>query len=153
MGVFFAFFFLASLTVWVGSVVFFSFFATAAVFEAAPPAVALRAAAPMTRSYLKLGWVCGLLTLISVFFLPPIEGAYSTARIVLVVVMFLVSLYLAFSLGGRVRSLIASVEAAGDQLPKDALSEFDALRTTAGQLNGSLLLLGGMVVFITAFYG
>jgi hypothetical protein len=154
MGVFFAFFFLATLTVWVGSVVFFSFFATRHLFEAAPPAVALRAAAPMTESYLRLGWICGLLAMISVLFLPPIEGAYSTTRIALVAVMFLVSLYLAFGLGGRVRDLLRVVEGVeGEALPKEAMTEFESVRETAGQLNGSLLLLGAVVVFITAFYG
>jgi hypothetical protein len=152
MGVFFAFLFLASLAVWLGAVVFFSFFAAPSLFEACPPALAIRAAAPMTLSYLRLGWICGLVALVSVLFLPPIEGAYSTTRIVLVAVMFLVSLYLQFAFGGRVRGLQQAVAAANDP-PKEAMAEFDELRETAGQLNGSLLLLGAVVVFITAFYG
>ena len=154
MAVLFAFLFLASLTVWVGSIVFFSFFATPAVLLTSPPAAALRVAAPMTLSYLKLGWICGGIAMVSVLLLPPIEGLYSATRIVLVAVMFLISLYLAFDIGARVKQVEEAVNGAeGDDVPKSAVQEFESVRDVAGQLNGSLLLLGAIVVFITAFYG
>jgi hypothetical protein len=115
--------------------------------------VALRTATPLTRAFAHLGWICGLLAMISVLFLPPIEGIYSTTRIVVVAVMFLVSLYLAFGLRGQVRRIEEAVAGAeGEDPPKAALDDYESLRETAGQLNGSLLLLGAIVVFITAFY-
>ncbi len=42
--------------------------------------------------------------------------------------------------------------AAEGEVPKEAMADFDAFQSTASQLGGALLLLGFVVVFITAFY-
>ena len=153
MAPFFAFLFFASLAVWVGSIVFFSFVAAPHVFAAWPAGQAVRAVAPMSRSFLKLGWVCGLVALGASFFLHPVAGIYQTIRVVLVAIMWLLALYLAFGPGARVRQTEEAIEAAGSaDLPKDALAAFDEFHATASQLNGAILLLGFLVVFITAFY-
>ena len=107
----------------------------------------------MSRSYLKLGWICGLLALASSLFLPPIEGIFLTTRIALVALMFFLALYLSFGLGGTVRKAQESLETSGEgDVPKDILAEFEEFRGTVSQLNGALLLLGFVVMFITAFY-
>ena len=149
----FAFIFLASLAIWVGSIIFFSWIATPIVYGAWPPEQAIRAVAPMARSYLTLGWICGLIALLSSLFMAPIDGIYVTGRIVLVAVMFLLALYLSFGLGSKVREAEKAMEEAGDgEVPKEALATFDEFHETVSQLNGALLLLGFLVVFITAFY-
>ena len=148
-----AFIFLASLAIWVGSIVFFSWVATPNVYGAWPPQQAIRAMAPMARSYLTLGWICGLIALLSSLFMAPIDGIYVTGRIVLVAVMFLLALYLSFGLGSKVRQAQQTMAEAGDdEVPKEALKSFDEFHGTVSQLNGALLLLGFLVVFITAFY-
>ena len=149
----FTFIFLSSLAIWVGAIVFFSFIASPHVYAVWPPQQAIRAMAPMAGSYLKLGWVCGLLALGSSFFLRPIEGIYLTTRIVLVALMFFMSLYLSFGPGAQVLRVQEVLETSGESdVPKDALAGFDEFRGTASQLNGALLLLGLVVVFITSFY-
>ena len=108
----------------------------------------------MTRTYLKLSWICGLIALATSFLLPPIDGIYLSARIVLVAIMFFLTLYLSFAAGSKVREAEALVTAAGeDEVPKEAVAAFEEFRGIASQLNGAILLLGLMVVFITAFYG
>ena len=153
MAAFFGFLFLSALAVWVGSIVFFSFVAAPSVYGAVPEQAAVRAMVPMARAYLRIGWICGALAMASALFLPPVGGLYSTTRLVLVAVMFLLALYLVFGPGGRVREAAAAVESAGDEdLPKDALAAFGEFEETTKTLNGALLLLGLVVVFITAFY-
>jgi len=153
MAALFAFLFLSALATWVGSIIFFSFVAAPNVYGAMPPQQAIRAVAPMARTYLRIGWVCATLALVSVYFLPGVGGMYSTTRLVLVVVMFLLALYLAVGMGGKVREAAAAVADAGDaEVPKDAVAAFGEFEETAKTLNGALLLLGLVVVFITAFY-
>jgi len=147
------FLFLGALAVWIGSNVFFSFVAAPSVYGAWPPPQAVRAVAPMARSYLRIGWICGLLVLVSAFFLPPVEGIYLTTRIVLVAVMFLLAIYLELGPGAKVRQAERAVQEAGQaEVGKEALAGFDEFRETAGQLNGAILLLALVVTFITAFY-
>ena len=153
MAAFFGFLFHSSLGIWVGSIVFFSFVAAPNVFGAYPPQQAIRAVAPMARSYLRIGWICGLLAMVSAVLLPANAGLYSTTRIALVAVMFSLALYLAFGLGAKVRETERALEAAGEgEVPKEALAAFGEFEETTKTLNGALLLLGLVVVFITAFY-
>lgn len=149
----FGFAFLISLAIWVGSIVFFSFIAAPHVSGSCPPQQAVRILARMSRAYLHLGWICGTVALVSSLFMPAVEGIFITTRIVLVAVMFLLSLYLAFGAGSKVREVREAVEAAGEEeIPRDALASFDEFHGITSQLNGALLLLGLLVVFITAFY-
>ena len=154
MGTFFGFFFLASICIWVGSIVFYSFVATRHVDAAFPPDQAFLAIAPMVQSYLTLSWVCATIALVSSFFLPPVQGLIVTTRIVLVAMMFGISLYLAFGLGPAVSRAQAAAASAGEEgVPKEALKALDDFNGTASQLNGAVLLLGLIVVFISAFAG
>jgi hypothetical protein len=153
MAVFFGFLFLSSLAVWMGSVVFFGFIAGPDVTGTVSKEQSLRILSRMARPYLQLTWICGSLAFLSSFFLAPMEGTYVTMRIALTAVMFALSLYLAFGSGAKVRSAIRALEAAGDdEVPKEAMADFDAFQGTSSQVNGALLLLGLVVIFITAFY-
>jgi len=149
----FGFLFYAALAVWIGSIVCFSFIAAPQVYGAWPPPQAVRAVAPMSQAVLKLGWICGAIALGAAFFLPPVHGIYQTVRLVLVATMFLLALYLAFVPGSLIGVARRAIEAAGTgDAPKEALAAFDEFHETASQLNGAILLLGIIIVFITAFY-
>ena len=154
MGPLFEFLFLASLAVWLGSIVFFGFIAAPEISGGGiAQDQALRVLSRISASYLTLSWVCGAVVFVSVFFLPAADGSYVTVRIVLALLMFLFSLYLAFGVGARIRRAQRTLDAAAEgEVPKEAMADFDAFQSTASQLGGALLLLGFVVVFITAFY-
>jgi len=153
MAVFFGFLFLSSLALWMGSVAFFGFIAGPEVTGTVSKEQSLRILGRMAGPYLRLTWVCGGLVFVSSFFMTPAAGSYITVRIVLTGVMFGLALYLAFGSGARVRRALQTLEAAeGDEVPKEALADFDAFQETSSQLNGALLVLGLVVIFITAFY-
>jgi hypothetical protein len=153
MAVFFGFLFLSSLALWMGSVAFFGFIAGPDITGAVPKDQSLRILGRMARPYLTLTWICGGLAFLSSFFMSPVEGTYVTVRIALTTVMFALALYLAFGSGAKVRSALRALEAAEDgEVPKEAMADFDAFQGSSSQVNGALLLLGLVVIFITAFY-
>ena len=153
MAVFFGFLFLSSLALWMGSVAFFGFIVGPDVTGTVSKEQSLRILGSMARPYLRLTWVCGGVAFLSSFFLAPVEGTYVTVRIVLTMVMVGLSLYLAFGSGAKMRSALQALETAEDgEVPKEALADFDAFQGSSSQISGALLLLGLVVIFITAFY-
>ena len=154
MAVFFAFLFLSSLALWMGSVAFFGFIAGPDISGSVSQVESLRILGRMARPYLRLTWICGALAFVSSFFMSPVEGSYVTIRIALSAVLFVLALYLAFGSGAKMRSALRALDSAEEgEVPKEALADFDAFQGSSSQVNGAILLLGLVVIFITAFYG
>ena len=153
MAVFFGFLFLSSMAVWLGSVAFFGFIAAPHVTGSVPTDQGLRIVSKMARPYLRLTLACSALAFGSTFFMAPLEGGYVTTRIVLMGVMFALALYMVLGAGMKIRSAVQALDAAEEgQVPKEAIAHFAAFQEASQQVGGALLLLGLVVIFITAFY-
>jgi hypothetical protein len=153
MAVFFGFLFLASLAIWLGSVAFFGFIAGPEVTAGVPTDQSLRIVSKMARPYLRLTLVCATISFASSFFLAPLQGGFVTTRAALMGVMFALGLYMTFGGGMKIRSAVQELDAAEEgQVPKQAIAHFAAFQEASQQVGGALLLLGLVVIFITAFY-
>ena len=153
MAVFFGFLFLSSMAIWLGSVAFFGFIAAPDITGSVPADQGLRIVSKMARPYLRLTLVCAALSFLSTFFMAPLEGTYVTLRIALMGVMFALALYLTFGGGMKIRSAVQALDSAEEgEVPKQAAADFAAFQEVSQQVGGALLLLGLVVIFITAFY-
>ncbi len=153
MAVFFGFLFLSSMTIWLGSVAFFGFIAAPEITGSVPTDQSLRIVSRMARPYFRLTLVCAGLAFLSTFFMAPLEGGYVTTRTVLMGVMFALALTMSLGGGVKLRSAVQALDEAEEgQVPKEAIAHFAAFQETSQQVGGAVLLLGLVVIFITAFY-
>ena len=137
---------LLALGIWVGSVVFFSFFTAPTLFGALPRDMAGRAVSAIFPRYYALGAVCGAVALLSGLLLgsrQPAFGRLLASELVLLGLMTGIVIY-----AGRVvlpqateaRLALPGIEgtAAYDQ----SKARFDALHRRSVLLNGCVLILG-----------
>ncbi len=148
------FIYLLALAVWVGSMTFFSFLAAPSIFKALPRDEAGIAVTAMFPKYYWLGVVCGVVTLATSFAV----GLRTRWNVLLLLRMILLGLMIAGVLYS-VLVLQPKIHAVKVQIPAfERLSPTDPLRMEFGRLHGrsfginaAVLLLGVVVVFITAF--
>lgn len=137
---------LLALGIWVGSVVFFSFFTAPTLFGALPRDMAGRAVSAIFPRYYALGAVCGLVALLTGLLLgarQPAFGRLLAAELVLLGLMTGIVIY-----AGRVvlpqaadtRQALPGIE--GTAGYDEAKARFDALHRRSVLLNGTVLLLG-----------
>ena len=146
------FLFLASLAVWFGSLVFFSFVGAPAIFRALPREQAGDLAGTIFPVYYLLGMICGLIALACLLILSMMRGGtWSTVRIVLLVGMIVITLYAGFVISPKAREVKVQLRAATEEGPRQNLQQqFDALHKESVALNSIVLLAGATVVFLTA---
>ncbi|MBI5197952.1 MAG: DUF4149 domain-containing protein [Nitrospirae bacterium] len=149
--VFVKFLFLMSLTVWFGSLVFFSFVGAPAIFKTLPREQAGNVVGVIFPKYYLLGIVCGLIALGCLMILSMAGGQWSTVRIILLVVMIMTTLYAGFVLSPKARDLNAQIRVATEEGAKKNLQQqFSSLHRQSVTLNSVVLLAGVAVVFLTA---
>ena len=138
---------LLALGLWVGSVVFFSFFAAPSLFGALPRDMAGRAVSAIFPRYYAFGSVCGVLALLSGLLLGAKQAAFGrllVIEIVLVAVMSGIVLYagrVVLPRASQARQALAQVQE-GTPGYDDTQARFAALHRRSVLLNGAVLLLG-----------
>lgn len=142
--------YLLALIVWVGEVVFFSFAVAPAIFRTFPLADAGRAVGAIFPTYYRIGYVCGVLVLLSSLAL---LGA-TAARLVwgvqalLAAVMLAATVYAGVVIQPRAAALRPQLHEAG--APPAVKEEFDQLHRRAVQLNATVLLCGVVLSLLAA---
>jgi uncharacterized membrane protein len=137
---------LLALGVWVGSVVFFSFFTAPTLFGALPRDMAGRAVSAIFPRYYALGAACGAVALLSGLLLgarQPAFGRLLTGELVLLVLMTGIVLYagrVVLPQAAQARLALPALE--GTAAHEEAQARFDALHRRSVLLNGTVLILG-----------
>ncbi len=111
--------YLLAVAVWVGTLVFFSFAATPAIFSTLPRDEAARAVAALFPAYYVTGWIAGGVALAATLALAARAGAFGRAarwRAGLLVLMLALSLYAGLVVLPQVRA----ARLAGDTAARDS---------------------------------
>lgn len=137
---------LLALGIWVGSVVFFSFFTAPTLFGALPRDMAGRAVSAIFPRYYALGAACGALGLLSGLLLgarQPAFGRLLACELVLLGLMTGIVVYagrVVLPQAAQARLALPAIE--GTPAYDGAKARFDSLHRRSVLLNGTVLLLG-----------
>jgi uncharacterized membrane protein len=137
---------LLALGIWVGSVVFFSFFTAPTLFGALPRDLAGRAVSAIFPRYYALGAVCGAVAILAGLILgarQPAFGRLLAYELVLLGLMTGIVVYagaVVLPQAAQARQALPALE--GTPGYDDAKTRFDALHRRSVALNGTVLLLG-----------
>ena len=143
---------LLSLVVWVGGMIFFSFIAAPSIFKVLPRETAGDVVGDIFPKYWAVGYVCSITALITVIALSVQGRAYPWARIILLFVMSGLTFYSGLVVGAKARDVKAQIRTIEDPAQKEALRlQFKAAHFRSTILNAIILLLGVVVIFLTAY--
>ena len=142
---------LSSISVWTGTLVFFSFFAAPSIFKVLPRETAGDVVGDIFPKYWAVGYVSGILGLASLLALSYIGGEMPAARITLFAFMTVVTLYSGLFVGTKARGVKRELRLAQDAADKEGLrAEFRKLHALSSILNLVVMATGFVVIFLTA---
>lgn len=148
------FVYLSALTLWIGGMTFFTFIAAPSIFKVLPREAAGNVVADIFPKYYWQGLACGVIALMTSIALG-MRTSWSrllVVRVLLLGVMLIAVLYSAFILQPKIQAVKAQVTSFESLAPTDPLRvEFGRLHGRSFAVNAAVLLVGIIVVFITAF--
>ena len=149
------FVYLVSLVAWVGGIIFFSFVGAPSTFQAVPVEMAGKVVARIFPRYYLLGFVAGLAALVAFLGLARMSGQWDALKIantVLLTAMLGTGLYAGTVVQRQANEVRRQIESFEDraQVRPELRIEFGRLHRLAVILNGVVLCLGLVVVFVTA---
>jgi uncharacterized membrane protein len=154
MNVVLRFIYLLSIALWIGGIAFFSFMAAPSIFKVLPREEAGRVVNDIFPKYYWQGLVCGAIALVTSVALG-IRDRWTMLLIVRTMtigVMVIGILYAVVILQPKIQAVKAQTTAFESLAPTDPLRlEFGRLHGRSFSVNAAVLLLGVIVVFITAF--
>jgi putative copper export protein len=148
------FIYLLSIAFWIGGMAFFSFLAAPSIFHVLPREEAGKVVADIFPKYYWQGIICGAIALATSVVLGVRErwNVLLIVRTVTIVVMLVGVLYAVAILQPKIQAVKAQVTSFESLSPADPLRlEFGRLHGRSFSVNAAVLLLGVVVVFITAF--
>ena len=148
------FIYLLSIVLWIGGMAFFSFLAAPSIFHVLPREEAGKVVADIFPKYYWQGIICGAIALATSVVLGMRErwNILLIARTITIVVMLIGVLYAVAILQPKMQAVKAQVTSFDSLSPTDPLRlEFGRLHGRSFSVNAAVLLLGVVVVFITAF--
>ena len=144
-----------ALVVWIGGLVFFAFVLAPTVFTVLP--TRHLAGNVVARSLSSLHWmgiICGVVFLVSSMLYSQLSKGTPrpfAARHVLIVLMLVLTLISQFGIMPRMDTLRASIGEIDSVPPTNAARmQFDALHVWSTRVEGGVLLLGLVAVYMTA---
>ena len=154
MNVVLRFIYLLSVALWIGGMAFFSFLAAPSIFKVLPREEAGNLVSDIFPKYYWQGIICGAIALITSVALGMRErwNILLIVRTVMIGVMIVGVLYSVIILQPKIQSVKAQITSFDRLSPTDPLRlEFGRLHGRSFSVNAAVLLLGVIVVFITAF--
>ena len=146
--IFFHFIYILSLVVWIGSIVFFSFFTAPVVFKILDREQAGEVVGAIFCGYYRIGYVCGILAIASLIGSLP---TLSDGRLVILPLMVLCTFFAGMVVGPKARNLKERIKSEGGPGNVPGLkAQFDKLHSASVRLNGIVLILGLTVLWLTA---
>jgi uncharacterized membrane protein len=149
---------LLAVSIWVGSVAFFSFIVAPAIFRTLPRHQAGDVVGAIFPTYYWVGHLCGALALGTLILAARSDGwsAKAAAVGVFLVVMLGANIYAGFVVQPKVVQVKAEIREAtsGGEVPPplEMKEKFDRLHKLSVQLNG-VVLVGGILVLIMSSVG
>ena len=145
----FRFLHLFSVVVWVGMIVFFTFFAAPSIFKVLSKETAGDVIGHIFPKYWLVGYVTSVVALLTVIGLSVSLKAFPTLRIAVIVIMTALTFYSGLVVGKDARAIKASVRAAEEGEQKERLAKsFRKVHAKSAILNLLVLLLGIFYVFL-----
>lgn len=139
---------LMSVVVWVGMLVFFTFFITPSVFKVLPRELAADLVSDIFPKYWTVGYVAGILSITSLLGISFIEKGFPAIRIALLGLMTAVTFYSGIVVGGKAKAKLSEMKAASDPVRKEEIrSEFKKIHFKSAALNMVVIVTGVGVVF------
>jgi uncharacterized membrane protein len=148
------FIYLLSIALWVGGIAFFSFTAAPSIFSVLEREEAGRVVADIFPKYYWQGIICGAIALATSVALGVRErwNGPLIVRTIIIGVMLIGVLYSVVILQPKIQAVKAQVTSFESLSPTDPVRlEFGRLHGRSFGVNAAVLLLGVIVVFITAF--
>jgi uncharacterized membrane protein len=148
------FIYLLSIALWIGGMAFFSFLAAPSIFKALPRDEAGKVVSDIFPKYYWQGIICGAIALAASVALGVRErwNMLLIVRTVMIGVMMLGILYSVVILQPKIQTVKAQIASFESLAPTEPLRlEFGRLHGRSFSVNAAVLLLGVIVVFITAF--
>ena len=148
------FIYLLSIALWIGGIAFFSFMAAPSIFHVLPREEAGKVVADIFPKYYWQGIICGAIALLTSVVLGMRErwNILLIVRTIVIGVMFIGVLYSVVILQPKIQTVKAQITSFESLLPTNPLRlEFGRLHGRSFSVNAAVLLLGVVVVFITAF--
>lgn len=153
MNFFISWIYLLSLSLWVGGMVFFSFFTTPVVFSNLPREAASQLLSALFPRYYQLGYVAGTLMLLSTLGAFLLSKNIYWLRLILVLVMLGCTVYAGTVIRPKVHQIKVEQKAVeeGSPLAKKLQQRFDTQHRLSVILNLIVMIAGlfllGMIVF------
>lgn len=154
MNVVLRFIYLLSIALWLGGMAFFSFLAAPSIFHILPREEAGKVVSDIFPKYYWQGLICGAIALMTSIALGTRDrwNTLLIVRTIIIGVMVLGILYAVVILQPKVQAVKAQITFFESLAPTDPLRlEFGRLHGRSFSVNAAVLLLGVIVVFITAF--
>jgi uncharacterized membrane protein len=154
MNVVLRFIYLLAIALWVGGMAFFSFLAAPSIFKVLPREDAGNVVSAIFPKYYWHGIMCGAIAIITSVVLGTRErwNVLLIVRTITIGVMVLGVLYSMVILQPKIHAVKAQITSFESLSPTDPLRlEFGRLHGRSFSVNAAVLLLGVVVLFITAF--
>jgi uncharacterized membrane protein len=148
------FIYLLSVALWIGGIAFFSFLAAPSIFKVLPRQEAGQVVSDIFPKYYWQGIVCGAIALATSVVLGMRErwNILLIVRTITIGVMVIGVLYSVVVLQPKIQAVKAQITSFESLAPTDPLRlEFGRLHGRSFSVNAAVLLLGVIVVFMTAF--
>jgi len=148
------FIYLLSIALWLGGMAFFSFIAAPSIFKALPREEAGKVVSDIFPKYYWQGMICGAIALVTSVALGMRDrwNMLLIVRTIMIGVMVIGILYAVVILQPKIQAVKAQITSFESLTPTDPLRlEFGRLHGRSFSVNAAVLLLGVIVVFITAF--
>lgn len=148
MQTFLSFIYLLSLVSWIGSIIFFSFFAGPAIFKVLEREKAGELVGAIFPRYYAIAYTCGVLALLTLLLGAPKP---LNLRLGLLLVMMACTLVSGFVINPKARDLKMRRASAKEEKEREALdAEFKVWHGRSVGLNGTVLFVGLLLLWFTA---
>lgn len=142
---------LLSVSVWVGMVVFFTLFATPAIFKSLPRETAGDVVGVLFPKYWAVGYALSFLSLSTLLALSYIGKTLPAGRLVLIVFMTAMTLYSGLVVSAKAREVKGLIREAVETAKKEELKkDFRSLHARSAVMNMAVLLSGVALIFLIA---
>ncbi|MEE9613760.1 MAG: DUF4149 domain-containing protein [Thermodesulfobacteriota bacterium] len=147
----FKFIHLLSIVVWIGSVVFFSFFAAPSIFKVLPRETAGDVVGDIFPKYWIINYFCSLVALFTLLGLSLMEGVFPFLRVAVLAALTLLVFYSGIFIGSEARDVKARMKAVEDRAEREKMrEEFKRLHRKSSTMNMVVLTVGLIFIWLTA---
>lgn len=142
---------LLSIVLWVGALVFFTFFVTPSIFQVLPRDLAGELVGAIFPKYWAIGYVAGVLSIASLLAISFVEKAFPAARILLLAFMTAATFYSGMVIAPEAKAVHREMRAASDPAKtKEFKEDFARLHLHSYVLNMAVIVSGVAFIFFTA---